>query len=127
MGGAQEAPLLHRKDVAVATRLTESKPTLTASTRPRRKFSRRRFNQRLTGHLFALPWLIGFAVFTLWPMLYSLYTSFTRYNIIGEPRWLGLRNYQNILFNDSMFLKALENTFWMVIVKTPIVIVAALT
>ena len=53
---------------------------------PRRKFSRRRFNQGLTGYLFALPWLLGFVGFTLWPMLYSLYTSFTRYNIIGSPR-----------------------------------------
>ena len=97
------------------------------STKVKRPFSRRRFKQGLTGYLFALPWLIGFVVFTLWPMLYSLFTSFTRYNIIGDPRWIGLRNYENIIFNDPSFLRALENTFWMVVVKTPIVIVAALT
>ena len=92
----------------------------------RRAFSRRRFNQGVTGYLFALPWIIGFVLFTLWPMIYSLYTSFTRYNIIGDPRWIGLRNYENI-FSDPRFYKALENTFWMVVVKTPIVILASLT
>jgi multiple sugar transport system permease protein len=60
-------------------------------------------------------------------MAFSLYTSFTRFNIIREPQWIWLRNYQNILFNDDRFWKALENTFWMVAVRTPIVIIAALT
>lgn len=90
------------------------------------KISRTRRNETITGYLFALPWIIGFALFTIWPMFFSLYTSFTRYNIIREPQWVGLRNYENIFFNDDRFWKALENTFWMVGVKTPIVIVAAL-
>jgi multiple sugar transport system permease protein len=83
--------------------------------------------EAITGYLFAMPFILGFLVFTAWPMLFSLYVSFTRYNIIRDPEWIGLRNYQNIFFNDDRFLKALENTFWMVLVKTPIVIVAALT
>jgi multiple sugar transport system permease protein len=93
----------------------------------KRGMSRLRRSEAITGYLFALPWILGFLLFTLWPMAFSLYTSFTRYNIIGDPRWVGLRNYQNIFFNDDRFWKALENTFWMVAVKTPIVIVAALT
>jgi multiple sugar transport system permease protein len=59
-------------------------------------------------------------------MAFSLYTSFTRYNIIREPQWIGLRNYQNILFQDDRFFKALENTLYMVVVRTPIAIVVAL-
>jgi multiple sugar transport system permease protein len=94
---------------------------------PRRGFSRMARGEAITGYLFAMPFILGFLVFTAWPMLFSLYVSFTRYNIIRDPEWIGLRNYQNIFFNDDRFLKALENTFWMVLVKTPIVIVAALT
>jgi multiple sugar transport system permease protein len=95
------------------------------SWRPRR-VSRLRRNEAIVGYLFAMPWIIGFIVFLVWPMVFSFYTSFTRYNIIRDPQWIGLRNYQNILFNDDRFYKALENTFWMVLVRTPIVIVAAL-
>jgi multiple sugar transport system permease protein len=74
-----------------------------------------------------MPWIIGFLLFTVGPMLYSLYTSFTRYNIIADPRWIGFENYQNIFFDDPFFYKSLSNTFWMVIVKTPLVIVIAIS
>jgi multiple sugar transport system permease protein len=81
--------------------------------------------EALNGWLFAAPWLIGLIVFTGGPMLYSLYASFTRYNMIRPPEWIGLQNYQN-LFNDDRFYLALQNTFWMVLVKLPVVLVAAL-
>jgi multiple sugar transport system permease protein len=90
------------------------------------RISRLRRNEAIAGYLFALPWIFGFIFFTAWPMLFSLYTSFTRYNIIREPQWIGLRNYENILFNDDRFFRALENTFWMVAVRTPLVIILAL-
>lgn len=82
--------------------------------------------EALTGWLFVLPWIIGFTAFTLGPMLFSLYTSFTDYNIIRAPQWVGLDNYREIFFEDSFFWISLKNTFWMVAVKTPIVIVLAL-
>lgn len=81
--------------------------------------------EALTGWLFVTPWIIGFAGFVLGPMLFSLYTSFTKYNIIRAPQWIGLQNYERIL-NDQFFWISLKNTFWMVAVKTPIVIVLAL-
>jgi multiple sugar transport system permease protein len=90
------------------------------------RISRLRRNEAIAGYLFALPWIFGFIFFTAWPMLFSLYTSFTRYNIIREPQWIGLRNYENIFFNDDRFFRALENTFWMVAVRTPLVIILAL-
>lgn len=83
------------------------------------------YREALTGWLFASPWILGFVLFTAWPMLFSLYTSFTRYNIIRDPEWIGLENYQAI-FEDARFYKSLENTFWMVGYKTPIVLVAGL-
>ncbi len=81
--------------------------------------------EALTGWLFVTPWIIGFVAFTLGPMLFSLYTSFTDYNIIRAPEWIGADNYQNI-FQDRFFWISLSNTFWMVAVKTPIMIVVAL-
>lgn len=81
--------------------------------------------EALTGWLFAAPWIIGLLVFTAGPMLFSFYASFTRYNITTAPQWIGLQNFQN-LFADAWFYKALGNTFWMVIVKLPIVTVASI-
>ncbi|MFP4344896.1 MAG: carbohydrate ABC transporter permease [Anaerolineales bacterium] len=82
--------------------------------------------EALTGWLFALPWILGFLVFTAGPMIFSLYTSFTRYNITTAPQWVGLQNYRNLFFNDDYFYKSLYNTFWMVVVKLPIVTVASI-
>ena len=88
-------------------------------------FLRPATREALTGWLFASPWIIGFLVFTAAPMLISLYASFATYNITTPPRWIGLRNYQQ-LFQDPFFYKSLGNTFWMVIVKTPIVVVVSI-
>jgi len=98
----------------------------TQSTPLHRPTLRPAVREELTGWLFASPWIIGFLLFTVGPMLFSLYTSFTKYNIIGTPEWRGLENYRNLFFNDPFFFKALANTFWMVIVKTPIVMVVAI-
>ena len=93
----------------------------------RQPFLRPARREELTGWLFAMPWILGFLLFTVGPMLFSLYTSFTKYNIIADPRWIGLENYQNLFFDDPLFYKSLSNTFWMVVVKTPLVIVVAIS
>jgi multiple sugar transport system permease protein len=82
--------------------------------------------EELTGWLFAMPWLIGFLLFTVGPMLFSLYTSFTEYNIIRPPKWVGLDNYTTLFFDDPFFYKALYNTFYMVVVKTPLVMIISI-
>jgi len=58
--------------------------------RIRRRVARRRY---LTVLLFMSPWIIGFIVFLLYPMLSSLYFSFTRYDLLSQPVWTGLSNY----------------------------------
>jgi multiple sugar transport system permease protein len=107
------------KDVAMSIAVERPKA---AQPRP---FLRPATKQAITGWLFASPWIIGFLIFTAAPMLFSLYTSFANYNITTPPRWVGLRNYQQ-LFQDPFFYKSLANTFWMVIVKTPIVVVVSI-
>ena len=44
-------------------------------------------------YLFISPWLLGFLIWTAGPILYSLFLSFTEYNIIAPPKWIGLANY----------------------------------
>ncbi|HEU5014251.1 MAG TPA: sugar ABC transporter permease [Roseiflexaceae bacterium] len=90
-----------------------------------RPFLRPAIKEELTGWLFASPWIIGFLLFTAAPMLFSIYASFTDYNITTTPKWTGVANYQK-LFRDPYFFTSLANTFWMVIVKTPIVIVVSI-
>src|SRR5215208_4760804 len=82
--------------------------------------------EELMGWLFAMPWILGFLLFTAGPMLFSLYTSFTKYNIIAAPKWIGLDNYESLFLQDQLFYKAMANTFWMVLVKLPIVMIVAI-
>jgi multiple sugar transport system permease protein len=85
-----------------------------------------RLREELNGWLFASPWIIGFLLFTAAPMIFSVYASLTDYNITTAPKWVGLRNYQRLFFSDPFFLKSLSNTFWMVVIKTPIVVVVSI-
>jgi multiple sugar transport system permease protein len=71
------------------------------------------------GLLFISPALFGLMVFTLWPILQSLYYSFTDYNILQPPYWVGLDNYQDLL-KDRVFGIALSNTLIMVVIGLPI-------
>ena len=55
-------------------------------------------SKALWGYLFLLPWLLGLIVFWLGPMLASFYLSFTEYDVICDPRFVGLANYQRAFF-----------------------------
>lgn len=81
--------------------------------------------QNIFGFLFALPWIIGFLVFGLYPIIKSLYYSFTDFNVFMDPNWIGLDNYKD-LFTDSFFLKSLWNTFYMTFIGIPVTITFAL-
>jgi multiple sugar transport system permease protein len=71
------------------------------------------------GVLFALPWIIGFLAFTIVPLASSLYYSFTRYDVIGDPVFIGLRNYVNLFLNDEDFHNVVYNTLWWVLISSP--------
>lgn len=78
------------------------------------------------GLLFALPWIIGFLVFSLYPICISLYYSLTNFNIFQTPAWVGLDNYKELIFSDRKFYISLWNTFYMVIIGTPVSLAAGL-
>ena len=84
---------------------------------------KQKFRENLVGYLFISPWLIGFFVFTLYPFCQSFYLSLTRYNIIQEPKFIGLANYKMMLFQDDLFWKSLWVTIRFALVAVPLVLV----
>ncbi len=76
-------------------------------------------NQTKAGLLFAAPWFIGFSVFLLYPLLKSLYNSFTEYTILTPPVWIGLENYSDLL-KDELFWKSLGNSFYYALIAIPL-------
>ena len=74
----------------------------------------------ITPYLFLAPSLLVIAVFVLYPIGAVVYYSFTEYNIVTPPEWVGLRNYQQ-LFHDDIFWKAMGHSFTYLLV-TPIII-----
>ena len=68
-----------------------------------------RQREALAGYGFALPWLIGFLVFIAGPMLGSIYLSFTQWDLLGSPLWVGLDNYRYLAV-DPLVRQALKVT-----------------
>ena len=63
------------------------------------------------GYLFILPWIIGYLVFRLGPLLFSFLLSFTNFKGAGMPDWIGTQNYQYMFTQDPRFLDSLRATF----------------
>ena len=82
--------------------------------------------EALTGWLFVSPALIGVGIFTFGAILYSLYLSFTDYDMFGTPEWVGLENYIKAFTNDEYFYQYFGNTFYFAIVLVPVVLVISL-
>ncbi|MHB8467352.1 MAG: carbohydrate ABC transporter permease [Acidimicrobiales bacterium] len=72
------------------------------------------------------PWVLGFVAFVLYPMAASLYYSFTSYDLLTSPHWVGLANYRFMLWHDPLFWQSVRNTLWIIGVGVPIGLVAAL-
>ena len=78
---------------------------------------RRRGEMRLvaTGLLFISPWLLGFLIFTLYPVIASLYLSFTDYRVLAPPRWVGMANYRELIGDTDYFWPSLANTAFLLL------------
>lgn len=87
---------------------------------------KRKFKAEWEGYLYILPWLIGFFILTAWPMIYSLYLSFTNYSLFKAPEFVGLKNYTRMLTKDLAFQKALVTTLKFVILAVPLKLIFAL-
>jgi multiple sugar transport system permease protein len=73
---------------------------------------------RSKGLYFAAPWIIGLTVFTLYPFIASIYYSFTDFNVLQPPKWVGLNNYTEIA-GDEVFYKVMWNTFKYAAISIP--------
>ena len=82
--------------------------------------------EALTGWLFVAPAVTGFAVFTAFSMCYSLYISFTDWNILSDPKFVGWQNYINLFTRDIFFGEYLWNTIYYVLFLIPSVLVISL-
>lgn len=79
----------------------------------------------LAGYLFIAPWLIGFVCFLLGPMIAAIYLSFTEWNMISPPRWVGFQHYA-MMPSDDKFIIGLKNTFLYAALVIPISLVGGL-
>lgn len=73
----------------------------------------------VAGYLFILPNFIGFLTFMALPILATIAISFTEWDLISPPKWVGFANYQN-LFRERVFWISLKNTIWFTILNVPI-------
>jgi multiple sugar transport system permease protein len=75
--------------------------------------------------LFLSPWLVGFVVFTAWPVLYTGYLSLTDYDVINAPTFVGMENYRRLV-QDTDALRAMNNTMFYTAVQVPLYVVFSL-
>jgi len=76
---------------------------------------KRSTRQRINFYLFVSPWILGFCIFSILPMLTSLYYSFTKITVLGlgrrNPEWIGVENYIAVFTDDNVFIRSIQNTF----------------
>jgi multiple sugar transport system permease protein len=89
-----------------------------------RRWSPQRRRNLINGLLFASPWIVGLALLWVYPILASLYYSFTEFNAIQAPRWVGLQNFTALLADDQ-FLISIYNTLYFAVVSIPLAIIFA--
>ena len=90
------------------------------------KFRRRLNEEGVAGYIFILPFVVGFLGFTLIPLLSLFGLSFTDYDILSAPRFVGLQNYKELFGGDPLFWKSLSITFYYTFLSVPLRLVAAL-
>lgn len=84
------------------------------------------WNEAKWGYFFIAPWVLGFLIFTLGPLLASFYFSLNEYTVIKPPQWIGLDNYRAMFTEDPLFWKSVLVTLKYVTMRVPIGVIAAL-
>lgn len=86
----------------------------------------RRLGASGAAYVLLAPWLFGFMVLTLGPSLYSLYLSFTNYDLVSSPTWIGADNYVRIATADPKFEASMRVTLTFVLLSVPLKLAFAL-
>ncbi|GAB2475602.1 sugar ABC transporter permease [Promicromonospora xylanilytica] len=87
--------------------------------------SARARRERTAGLAFISPWIFGFLVFTAWPIFYSGYLSLTDYDVLSDPSFVGLENYERMV-GDPQVRLALWNTLQYTLLQVPLYVLVAL-
>lgn len=77
------------------------------------------------GYAFLLPFVVLFLVFTVLPIIIGLGLSFTNYNMLETPEWVGLTNYRQLILDDDVFITSLKNTLLFAVIVGPIGYIAS--
>lgn len=93
---------------------------------PLRGKLRRAWSRNAAGYIFLLPWFVGFFGLTAGPALVSLYLSFTDFDLLTAPKWVGAANYARIATADPKFMASMRVTFVFVLVSVPLKLAFAL-
>ena len=88
--------------------------------------SGRRTREALAAYGFLAPWIAGMLLLTIGPMIYSLYLSFTRYDLMTPARWVGFDNYVRMFAADPRYLASVSVTLRYVAVSVPLLLVVSL-
>jgi multiple sugar transport system permease protein len=91
---------------------------------PRRRISQKTRNT-INGLLFASPWILGLLAFWIYPTFASAFYSFTKFNAVQTPTWVGFSNYTELFTQDDDFRMAVYNTLYFAIISIPLAIIAA--
>src|SRR2546421_2760316 len=91
-------------------------------TRARRRAAWRRRRLVL---LLMTPWLIGFSAFFGYPLVMSVYLSFTHYDLLSSPKWIGTANYRYLFTQDPQVGEVVKHTLWIIAVMVPLQVVFA--
>jgi multiple sugar transport system permease protein len=86
----------------------------------RRTRSRAAWRRRGLVLLFLSPWLVGFSVFFGYPLVMNAYLSFTHYDLLSSPKWIGTANYRYLFQTDEQIWPAVRNTLWLVAILVPL-------
>ncbi len=98
-----------------------------AMVRVERRRGRLGRREAIDGILMAMPWMVGFVLFTAGPMLVGLYTGFTKWDIISRPVWIGLDNYVRMFSGaDKLFYRSLGVTLRYTLMSAPLHLVLGL-
>ena len=78
------------------------------------------YDDKKLGFLFVLPFVLGVLLFKLFPFVTSFALSFTQFDIIDPPQWVGLQNYRELFGDDPLFRKSLGVTLWFAVLAVPL-------
>ncbi|QGH35869.1 ABC transporter permease subunit [Gracilibacillus salitolerans] len=105
--------------------MKSSEALATTTIKKKSKISKGKRKQYIAAYVFLLPWLIGFLGLVLGPMISSLYLSFTRFDLLNTPEWIGLANFQE-MFQDDRWIASAKVTSTFVFIAVPTQLIAAL-